>query len=231
MSRTCNGVTETGTVHVLVVHDGGRGGALGSRDPSVHWAKHAGPRLRRSARYVVEWVGDVGDLDGSREPAPPETVDVITRVGVGLVRVRLGFVDGAPSPVELEVHGAELTARHLRKVGMLGIAAPVLDDWAVGNFLGSAWSRSAKNPGRAGRSDAFYAEWAQRYVSALEEDPARPVDRIVSAELAAGGHATHAQVKAYVARARARDMLTAASPGKPGGRLTSKARRLLDGAR
>ena len=77
-------------------------------------------------------------------------------------------------------------------------------------------------PGRRGRDDAFYAEWAARYVSLLNHP--RPV-----AELARQHNYSESQIRNFLHEARKRELLTAAPTGRAGGSLTDKAKELLDG--
>ena len=82
---------------------------------------------------------------------------------------------------------------------------------------------SNRHPGRRGRRDEFYAEWAAKYVSkcATSSSP--------NADLAAEhGYSVHT-ITDFVRKARERDLLTDGPKGRPGGALTQKAMALLDG--
>jgi hypothetical protein len=77
-------------------------------------------------------------------------------------------------------------------------------------------------PGRRGRDDAFYAEWAARYVSMLNHPS--PV-----AELARQHNYSESQIRNFLHEARKRELLTAAPRGRADGQLTDKATAILDG--
>ena len=80
----------------------------------------------------------------------------------------------------------------------------------------------APRPGRRGRPDRFYAEWAARYV-ALVNHP-KPVAR-----LAAQYHYSASQIRHFLNQARHRGFLTDPDEkGRAGGELTDEARELLD---
>ncbi|MGH2597262.1 MAG: hypothetical protein ACRDH7_15065 [Actinomycetota bacterium] len=91
-----------------------------------------------------------------------------------------------------------------------------------------------RRPGRAGRPDLFYARWAAAYVALVEagsrqpvkdlaEDPPIPIEGYVSK----GQHASVESVRGIINEARKRRLLTRPPPGKPGGRLTAKAKTIL----
>lgn len=177
-------------------------------------------------------------FDPEAERVPPPWVDVIFDPGEGgaLVRLRLEHGGGGePVRTQFEVHdrAGELTTRWLRRLGQAAALERVdraLEDWAVGQFLGAEWRATVARPGRRGRPDRFYAEWAHRYVTALEEG-GDPVRRLVEQEAAEGRHTTEKAVRAYLYQARQRDLLTPAPPGKAGGELTDNGRAVLGGGR
>src|SRR5439155_8054666 len=88
-----------------------------------------------------------------------------------------------------------------------------------------------KRPGRAGRSDEFYAVWAAAYVNALANGSRNPiVDLAAAPPIESGGRRgpeSSATVRAIVSRARQRGILGPAPSGRAGGDLTPKARRIL----
>lgn len=81
-------------------------------------------------------------------------------------------------------------------------------------------------PGRAGRHDIEYAHWAARYVRAVEEDARAPVKYLVD-RFAGVEYVSEQSLRAILHKARQRELLTAAPPGRAGGDLTDKARDLL----
>jgi hypothetical protein len=99
----------------------------------------------------------------------------------------------------------------------------------TGLQLGRTVGITRSRPGRRGTPDLAYAVWAQRYVAALEDQSTSraPVKFLVDQEKAGGRFVTDKQVRAYLNKARARKLLTAAPPGRPGGTLTPKAKKLL----
>lgn len=98
--------------------------------------------------------------------------------------------------------------------------------WPFSLFLPPGWDADTRldrpRPGRAGRRDAFYALWAQRYVDALAETGGRPMPVLTDRF-----HESAASIRAFLGKARALGLLTEAPAGRAGGELTSKARALL----
>jgi hypothetical protein len=91
-----------------------------------------------------------------------------------------------------------------------------------------------RRPGRGGRPNAYYALWAEAYVRLVAAGSRRPIvelaaDPVVPLEgrLSSADDASVASVRDIIATARDRGLLTDAPPGRPGGSLTPKARRLL----
>jgi hypothetical protein len=80
-----------------------------------------------------------------------------------------------------------------------------------------------RRPGPAGRPDTFYLDIAVRIDKATQARSRRPIAD-VTAQLP--GY-TREYVRDLVREARRRDLLSQALPGKGGGRLTPRARRLL----
>lgn len=83
-----------------------------------------------------------------------------------------------------------------------------------------------RHPGRRGRDDSFYAQVAARYVHLLTS-----TDHAPAVGLADEMTVSVSSVRGLLHEARRRDLLTHAPPGRAGGQLTDKARRLLDGTR
>ena len=79
-------------------------------------------------------------------------------------------------------------------------------------------------PGRKGRPDVEYAIWADRYVLAVHVTNGKPMPAL---ESDFPGH-TASSLRAILNKARRRGLLTAADPGKAGGKLTKKAIDLLE---
>jgi hypothetical protein len=78
-----------------------------------------------------------------------------------------------------------------------------------------------RRPGRRGRPDSFYAEWAARYVTAMrEEGPPLP-------RLREEYDFDMSTIRGFLYEARRRGLLTRAPSGRAGGELTAKARGLL----
>lgn len=98
-------------------------------------------------------------------------------------------------------------------------------DGMLGSML-SATQDFTSRPGRAGRDDYDYAVMADRYVALLNSGHLN-----AAAALAGQLHLSPSQVRNVLYEARRRDLLTKSPPGKAGGQLTDKARRLLEGAK
>jgi hypothetical protein len=92
----------------------------------------------------------------------------------------------------------------------------------------------SRRPGRAGRTDEFYAAWAAAYVDRLQVGSRRPVKDLVSRPAmkietfgSKSAGPSEAGVRAIIHEARKRKLLTVAPKGQPGGVLTRKALRLI----
>lgn len=115
------------------------------------------------------------------------------------------------------VRGLKMAPLHAALRGWLELppnAGPVLD------FDRSELGGS-RRPGRAGRPDLFYAEWAARYVTAMRET-GPPLPRLAEEH----GFNT-STIRGFLNEARRRGLLTQAPLGRAGGELTEKARELL----
>jgi hypothetical protein len=93
--------------------------------------------------------------------------------------------------------------------------------------LPSGWATAVRNepqrPGRRGRSDHFYAVWAQRYekrFDASSTSPLRDLEREYGVR--------YGTVVGYISEARRRDLLWPTTRGKAFAALTPKARELLE---
>jgi hypothetical protein len=125
-----------------------------------------------------------------------------------------------------------LTARTLRSVRfseVLEHARSTLAEIADSTGLAgdSGLSRETldapRRPGRRGRPDLFYAEYAAEYVAAVRRGSRRPVP-----DIAATHNETPAYVRDVLHAARTRGLLThPPAKGRPGGVLTEKALAVL----
>jgi len=201
------------------------------RDGSKDWADAALPALAKRQRRT-DRISMRVELDESN----PEQLDVIALIdGEMLVRLRLAKSEPEEDPhvsqVEFRPVKGAFSTRRMRRLGLGELQERVGDvlaaDHVIALLADGFWRRRVARPGSVGRPDLYYAEWAKRYVEALAEDPKRPVRWILDKAAADGKFLTEAQVRALVNRARERDLLTPSKPGKPGGELTAKARRLL----
>jgi hypothetical protein len=228
--------TQDARVNLLDVElDGdGSGGSGSTRDRSQDWADAVVRPFRNLERAGLKR-GTYARLEWSTGPTPPPWVDLITELPTGdLLRVRLRRRDDGDPIVEgHEVrHRADdptFGARAMRRAGygaVLDLVDRTLGDWAVAtHFLGKEWRRQTTRPGRRGRPDLFYAEWASRYVTALAAGP-NPLAALVDLD---HGY-TEGAIRGYLHEARNRLLLTAAPPGKAGGELTKKGRATLRAA-
>lgn len=196
---------------------------------SEDWREAAEPVLAEvapggeSERLRFEWIGDAD-----------EWLDVIGKgPGDSLFRLRLRAGEEGPevSGLQLEAGPGRIGVNVMRQLGVpLGSAYRALgSDPSLGALAGGKWRRRVRRPGRAGTPDADYADWAKRYVDAMELAPRAPVKHLIEMERQAGRHATEAQVRAYISKARRRGLLTPAPSGQPGGQLTPLAQQVLGG--
>jgi hypothetical protein len=81
---------------------------------------------------------------------------------------------------------------------------------------------AVRRTGRRGRDDLFYARWASCYVDEVAKGPA-PLARLHRRE-----HLDESTIRGFLQEARRRRLLTKAPQGKAGGKLTEKAKRLLE---
>jgi hypothetical protein len=144
------------------------------------------------------------------------------------------LADSGPVVVNVELRAsadAELIgSRVLRSLGfgtVLDEATAWMNEIGMNRILGDRWGKPPRRPGRGGRDRSFYAVWAARYVRASRSHPRSPVKQLVADEAAAGRHATEAQIRGYLGRARREPrLLTEAGVGRAGGDLTELGRRL-----
>lgn len=208
-------------------------------EPTKGWTVDRGPTA------WATW--EEGDVFGQVEPSLPpvrfeanpqgEVVDVIAPVldDAWLLRVSLRRDGDDLIPVAIELRprpGAQISARILRTLGFGGVSRSaselLLKHPSIAKHLGEQWGRPVKQPGRGGREDAQYAQWASQYVNALAVAPRRPVAWLIQQAAERGEHVTRGEIAARLTVARERLLLTEAPPGRAGGELTDKAQRLLD---
>jgi len=91
-----------------------------------------------------------------------------------------------------------------------------------------------RRPGRRGRGDLHYATWAAAYVARLEAGSRTPIKDLshvppitIEGYVSKARYVSPETVGDIIGEARHRGLLTSSPPGRPGGELTSKARRLL----
>ncbi len=153
---------------------------------------------------------------------------------IGRYQFRMGD-DGTIRFVRLEVvplDDAEPDSDPLRRLN-LGVIRQQLNAWLRHPFvaanLGTVLAVPRRRPGRRGSDPLGFAVWAAKYVQALKVDARRPARVIVDEAAENNEHVTLKQVNNAVRRARSPDLalLTASPPGKAGGELTDKAKRIL----
>jgi hypothetical protein len=147
------------------------------------------------------------------------------------VRLPLHAAQGAVAVERVELSrrdGQPLSRRALARMGLGAVhkvLGKVLESPIAQAHLGQRWTLQKPYPGRPGRDDLFYAQWAERYVEALDVAPDKPIKHLVDVgdEVVTGD-----EVRARLRRARERGLLTSpARKGVPGGELTDKAKRVL----
>jgi len=161
---------------------------------ALHFVRHAsGPRLMH---FEIIAEADDPDLGGFR---PSE----------------VGFDASADPP------DGEITARMVHEVRLGDIQRQAINKMTL---LVPVHARAIlgdrKRPGRRGRPDLYYAEFAAAYVNALSS-PAPIVT------LAKQQNLSVSTVRNTIHEARRRGLLTRPPPGRPGGELTEKAQNLI----
>jgi hypothetical protein len=132
---------------------------------------------------------------------------------------------------EISAQGHRQRAAHLEEQGLTEYAETAREAaelWARRTTEMGFTKDFVRHPGRRGRDDLFYAGLAARYVGLLAAGSQAPI-RDLARELRDAGHNfSDEYVRQLINNARGRrDLLTEAPPGKAGGELTPKARRLL----
>jgi hypothetical protein len=207
-------------------------------DEKALWGDMAGWGLPATTKLRIEYTRPVladGTL-GQYPDGPRDVVAVIQtedREGV-VVNAKLPLLpaDGAVAVDKIRElsrqDGQPLGRRALMRMGLGAVhkaLGKVLESPIAQAHLGERWTLEKPNPGRPGRDDLFYAQWAHRYVEALEVEPTKPVKHLEVTSDDPG--VTGDEIRARLRRARERGLLTAAPTGRPGGELTDKAKRLL----
>jgi hypothetical protein len=200
-------------------------------DESALWGRMGGTRLRIEYTRPIKSDGTLG-----RDPDGPRDVIAIVQSkdpkGVVMnAKLLLVAADGdvAVEAVELRRRDGQPISR--RALGSMGLGAVykalsnVLHTPIAQAHLGEQWTLKVPIPGRPGRDDLFYAQWARRYVKALEAAPRSPIAHLVATSDNPG--TTGDEIRARIRRARERELLTSTPKGRPGGELTDKAKALL----
>jgi hypothetical protein len=163
------------------------------------------------------------DIEGVPESKLQVTVTAEDDV-VGPRRILVEMTDGSVIPKSVF---SRLRLSQVRSQIEHDLESPVIQH-QLGFFNEEAWSdpfARLPRPGRRGRPDWQYLLWAARYVTALAENPRRPV--ALMAETYPGRSAN--TIRSYLNKARRRGLLTSARVnGLPGGELTKRGQRLLD---
>lgn len=131
------------------------------------------------------------------EPGPPRLTDL-----------HVGVMGGSAEPA--------LTAEVLRSVPLAELAAE------ANRFLRFPTNLRQRPVPKPGGGDHTYAWWAARYMRHVDRGSRRPV-----ADLAEEFDMTPTAARDLIHRCRAHGMLPKSRPGRAGGPLTAKARRLL----
>jgi hypothetical protein len=91
-----------------------------------------------------------------------------------------------------------------------------------------------RRPGRAGRSDEYYAVWAAAYITRLRVGSRRPVSDLaadppilIEGFQSTDGKVSRSTIHDIIHTARERGLLSASPKGQSGGELTAKGRELL----
>jgi hypothetical protein len=160
------------------------------------------------------------------------------RVGAQPVTVTAGSTEWRIGPVEID-RGAGEWSRKANDLGedAKGVTARLLRQLPIGAFVKEvlgllqpermppgwrkALTEKPRRPGRVGHDDAYYLPWAVEYDK-------RSRSKSPIADIAAAHGRKPEQVRDLIFRARRRGLLTDTEPGRAEGKLTAKARRLLE---
>lgn len=168
--------------------------------------------------------------------------DLLGRPRHGLwIERRFRVVDGDVVPTgHVEIHhfdGDPFTTQLVRALGFSDLKRQLDRQLRVVPRrlgLGPDWERASvrvKRPGRRGMSDLELAQWAERYVRALESEPRRPyavlMERYGTSDEPDAQTWSMNGLRSIIDRARRAGLLTPTQQGRTGGELTEKAERLL----
>ena len=202
-------------------------------DPRFEWTKRGGQRAHRR----VEGSSTVEPWATELHQRPQETVVFTTRVDDAELKIVVKATGGAIAPHQITIEmpdGSALPASLFTRLRLTPVFdqmsrdfdSPVIN-YQLGMFDSTGWDEpflQRPRPGRKGRPDWEYALWASRYVSACEQDPARPIALLVKRF---SGH-KESMLRAILYKARRRGLLTdTPQKGRAGGVLTALAVRLL----
>jgi hypothetical protein len=109
-------------------------------------------------------------------------------------------------------------------------------DWILAPFGIRRTDRrlGGHRPGRAGRPDEFYLIWAVAYLERVDEGNPQPVKDLANdppesiARFISAANPSVETVRGFLNEARDRGLLTRPPSGKPGGRLTARALRIIE---
>lgn len=184
-------------------------------------------RLQWEARY-----GDEGDLDevvavAPLDGAPGVVVEFVLRLTdgeIGLGEQRTYRPDGQSMSLNSEMAIRLRLTEHLkqieRDVRRPSVMMTMPDEWC------EAPVKVAKRPGSAGHGPLFYAQWARRYVDAVNDETR---ELAIYKHLGALEGERPETIAQWIMKARQKGLLTKTGQGKRGGELTDRGKRLLAG--
>jgi hypothetical protein len=186
-----------------------------------HWEPRQVPERDEVYRPPGEWEAST---KGTQAAVPPGGIPTTV-----LRQIRLGPIyEFLASEISAQSHRQR--AARLKEEGLTEYAEAARSLAEVMAYEASemGFDDFVRHPGRRGRDDLFYARLAARYVSLLVAGSQAPI-RDLARELRDAGHDfSDEYVRQLINNARGRrDLLTEAPPGRAGGELTPKARRLL----
>lgn len=146
------------------------------------------------------WLGGGGQEPPSPRPLTPLTARLVHDLPFGeMVAAARAMLAGWTAELDEHESAADMAARRQHFGAVL-----------------------RERPGRRGRTDLEYAHLADAYARLVADGDRAPV-RTLAVDLSVA----ESTVRNQVSEARARGLLTSSRPGRAGGRLTARARRLL----